>query len=86
MAKAKGTKSSTPPKTKGGSRALIKPNGSPHVAVAVIRLTGPAQWSREGRGRIAKWLRKQADFLTKSGHEMSRTFTARYLVPEGDEP
>lgn len=38
--------------------------------------------TKEARKDIARWLRRQANFLTNHGDELSNTYRARYIYAE----
>ena len=48
-------------------------------AAAIFTIKRPADMTLRGRKQIAKWLRRQADFLEEAGDEMSDRFRARYM-------
>ena len=45
---------------------------------AVLTIHRPAEMSKAGRKKIAKWLMKQAEFLVNDGDTLAKRFTARY--------
>lgn len=47
--------------------------------VAIITIKDASRMSEHGRERIAAWLERQASFLRRSGSNLSKHFTARYV-------
>lgn len=50
--------------------------------IVTITIHGAADWTKKGRRDVAKWMREKADDLIAIGPEMSKRFTARYLVEQ----
>lgn len=48
-----------------------------HTA-AIVTIYGAPRMNWEGKRKIARWLRRQADFLEKHNKELSERFTARW--------
>jgi hypothetical protein len=48
-------------------------------SAAIVTIHKAANMTPAGRKRIAKWIRKQADFLEQNAKELSPRYTARYL-------
>lgn len=48
-------------------------------AAAVVTIFDAASMSPIGRRHVAKWLRRQSEFLANHSGEMSSRYTARYL-------
>ncbi len=52
-------------------------------SVAVLTMMDVAGMTKKGRRDIAKWLRRQADFMLEHGSDYSdKRFIARYLCEE----
>lgn len=51
-------------------------------SAAIITVHDAENMTAKGRRDIAKWMRRQADFLEQHGKEFSKRFTARYLYNE----
>lgn len=51
-------------------------------SVAVLTIKGAAEMSPERRRDVARWLRRNADFLTKQGDNLDKRFRARYILTE----
>jgi hypothetical protein len=54
-------------------------------SAAVITVFKANKMTKKGRREVAKWMRRQADFLEKEGYVFSARFTARYLYPNPEE-
>lgn len=52
---------------------------TPEKSAAVITIRDAALMTKKGRASVAKWMRKQAEFLEREGTAFSKRFTARYL-------
>ena len=48
-------------------------------SAAVLTIFDAADMTPKGKCDIARWLKRQATFLTMHGYEMSKRFTARYI-------
>jgi hypothetical protein len=48
-------------------------------SAAVLTIFDASEMTPKGKCDIARWLRRQARFLTMHGYEMSKRFTARYM-------
>jgi len=48
-------------------------------SAAVLTIRDAPQMTSRGQKDIAKWLRRQADFLETNAKDLSSTFRARYL-------
>lgn len=48
-------------------------------SAAIVTIKGAAMMTPAGRKRVAAWLKKQAEYLTKHGKELAPSFRARYL-------
>lgn len=48
-------------------------------AAAVVTIKDAPNMSARGRKAVAKWLKRQADFLLSDHKNLSKRFTARYL-------
>jgi len=57
----------------------VKPN---EAVPARLVLFGVPDWSKEGRKRIARWLRRQADDLEEFGDQYAERFIGRYIATE----
>ena len=53
---------------------------SKEYSAAIITIKGAPNMTRKGRGQIAAWLRKHADWLEQDGDKYSKRFTGRYIV------
>jgi hypothetical protein len=58
---------------------MPKPKKSAEKSAAIITIKDAPEMTRRGRREIAKWMRRQADFLESDGTAFSKRFTARYL-------
>jgi len=54
------------------------PTRAPKSA-AVITVFNADMMTKQGRKRIAKWMREQAEFLEEFGPKYSWRFTSRYM-------
>lgn len=53
-------------------------------SAAIVTVKHADRMTRQGRRRVAAWLRRQAGFLERHGDEFAGRFTARYLyAPRG---
>jgi len=48
-------------------------------AVGVLTLHGVAEMGVQNKCALARWLRRQATFVTMHGYEMSKRYTSRYM-------
>jgi hypothetical protein len=48
-------------------------------SAAILTILDGANMTPKGKCDIARWLRRQARFLTMHGYEMSNRYTARYI-------
>jgi hypothetical protein len=48
-------------------------------SAAIITIHDAPSMTKRGRTAIARWMRRQADFLERESKNLSRRFTARYL-------
>lgn len=48
-------------------------------SAAILTMKDADNMTNEGRKDIARWLRRQADFLVKHHREFASRYTARYL-------
>ena len=48
-------------------------------SAAIVTVHHAHNMTKKGRKDIAKWLRRQADFLEQDGDKYAARFTARYL-------
>lgn len=55
-------------------------------SAAIVTIRDAGNMTTKGRRDIAKWLRKQADFLLKNHKQLSKRFTARYQYCIKDKP
>jgi len=48
-------------------------------SAAIVTVFDAPNMTARGRKAVAKWLRKQAEFVEKYGKELDKRFRARYL-------
>jgi hypothetical protein len=48
------------------------------VTAAALTIHNAGDMTPRGRAVLARWLKSQAEFLTKHGHEFAPKFKARY--------
>lgn len=53
--------------------------GSKVKSAAIVTVKDAPAMTKRGRKAIAKWLRKQAEFVENDGQHLAKRFTARYL-------
>lgn len=52
-------------------------------SAAIITIKDAPRMSTKGKRAIAKWMKRQADFLLQNNKQLSPRFTARYLYTRG---
>ena len=51
----------------------------PEQSAAIVTIKDAPKMSKRGRRDVARWLRRQADFLEQHTDQFATRFTARYL-------
>jgi hypothetical protein len=69
----------------------LGPNDAPPEALhgttvaASLKVNGARDWTDDGRREVARWLRRQAYFIEKHGHEFADVYRSRYLTRDVED-